>query len=299
MSADLEALDAAPPRPGAARGDHVRGGIGGLRTAILLAPMAVVLLVAFVYPLVGMLGGSFGDHGWTLEHYRRVFEKQIYLTVIFRTLRVSAMVALLCVLLGYPVAIYLSRIRGWLLAFATAVVLLPLWTNILVRTYAWTVILQRNGILNDLLQAVGLTDRPLTLLYTEPAMMAAMTQILLPFVILPIYASLHNIPQELYRAARNMGAGPGRIYLSVTLPLSAHGAASGATLVFVMALGFYVTPALIGGPRSMTIGPLIYQQVIELANWQFGAALAVVLLAVTLVVLAVVYRTVGLGRQAV
>lgn len=263
------------------------------RTLLLLAPIVILLAVAFIYPLVNLLFRSLGEDEWTIVYYIRVFDQAIYLTIIFRTLRVAAVAALFCVLLGFPVALYLVRLRGWMLAFAMALVLLPLWTNILVRTYAWTVILQRRGLLNWLVQTLGLSSEPLPLLYNEIAVMAAMTQVLLPFVILPLYASLRGIPPELYRAARSMGSEPVRTFLKITLPLSSSGVAAGATLVFIMALGFYVTPALIGGPRSMTIGPLIYQQIIELTNWPFGAALATVLLAVTMLLLAIARKFTG------
>lgn len=263
------------------------------RTLLLLAPIVILLAVAFIYPLVNLLFRSLGEDEWTIVYYIRVFDQAIYLTIIFRTLRVAAVAALFCVLLSFPVALYLVRLRGWMLAFAMALVLLPLWTNILVRTYAWTVILQRRGLLNWLVQTLGLSSEPLPLLYNEIAVMAAMTQVLLPFVILPLYASLRGIPPELYRAARSMGSGPVRTFLRITLPLSSSGVAAGATLVFIMALGFYVTPALIGGPRSMTIGPLIYQQIIELTNWPFGAALATVLLAVTMLLLAIARKFTG------
>lgn len=275
------------------RTSHVRGGMGIERTLLLLAPIVILLAVAFIYPLVNLLFRSLGEDEWTIVYYIRVFDQAIYLTIIFRTLRVAAVAALFCVLLGFPVALYLVRLRGWMLAFAMALVLLPLWTNILVRTYAWTVILQRRGLLNWLVQTLGLSSEPLPLLYNEIAVMAAMTQVLLPFVILPLYASLRGIPPELYRAARSMGSEPVRTFLKITLPLSSSGVAAGATLVFIMALGFYVTPALIGGPRSMTIGPLIYQQIIELTNWPFGAALATVLLAVTMLLLAIARKFTG------
>jgi mannopine transport system permease protein len=225
-----------------------------------------------------------------------VFAEPLYIAILLRTLRVSAMVAILSLLLGYPVAYYMTRCRGWAFALMTAAVLLPLWTNVLVRSYAWTILLQRKGIINSLLQELGLVDQPLRLLYTEPAMIVAMTQVLLPFVILPLYSTLRNIPGELARAARNLGADPRRTFLYVTLPLSLPGVMSGGVLVFVMSLGFYLTPALIGGPRALMIGPLIYQQATQLVNWPFAAALGVVLLTVTLALIGLLQRTLGLQR---
>jgi mannopine transport system permease protein len=183
-----------------------------------------------------------------------------------------------------------------MLAVVTAAVLLPLWTNVLVRSYAWTILLQRKGIINTVLQGLGIVEQPLPLLYTEAAMVVAMTQVLLPFVILPLYSTLRNVPSELSRAARNLGASSRRTFLHVTLPLSVPGLVSGGVLVFVMALGFYITPALIGGPRALLIGPLIYQQATQLVNWPFAAALGVVLLAITLALIGLLQRTFGLQR---
>jgi mannopine transport system permease protein len=245
---------------------------------------------------VQLLLESFGTGSPTLAHYHRVFAEPLYVAILLRTLRVAATVTALSLLLGYPVAYYMTRCRGWAFTLMTVSVLLPLWTNVLVRSYAWTILLQRNGIANTLLRGLGLIDQPLPLLYTEPAMVVAMTQVLLPFMVLPLYSTLRNVPHELPRAARNLGADPRRTFLHVTLPLSLPGVVSGGVLVFVMALGFYITPALIGGPRSLMIGPLIYQQATQLVNWPFAAALGVVLLAVTLALIGLLQRTLGLQR---
>lgn len=259
-------------------------------------PLGCLLGGAFFYPVAGLLLESFGAGAPNLANYQRVFAEPLYVAVLLRTLRVAALVAALSLLLGYPVAYYMTKCRGWTFALLTAGVLLPLWTNALVRSYAWTILLQRKGIVNTLLQELGLVDHPLPLLYTEPAMIVAMAHVLLPFVILPLYSALRNIPGELARAARNLGADPRRTFLHVTLPLSLPGIASGGMLVFVMALGLYITPALIGGPRALMIGPLIYEQATQLVNWPFAAALAVVLLAVTLALIGLLQRTFGLQR---
>ena len=156
----------------------------------------------------------------------------------------------------------------------TACVLMPLWTSVLVRSYAWIVLLQRNGIVNNALLDLGVDHQPLRMLYTEGAVIIAMTHVLLPFMILPIYSALRSIPPDLDAAALNLGAGTGAAFFAVTLPLSLPGVFAGSLMIFMLALGFYVTPALVGGPRTLMIATLIGQQATELLNWPFAGALS-------------------------
>jgi mannopine transport system permease protein len=179
-----------------------------------------------------------------------------------------------------------------------ACVLIPLWTSVLVRSYAWIVLLQRTGIVNNTLLSLGLIDQPLRLIYTEGAVIVAMTHVLLPYMILPIFSALRSIPPELDRAARNLGAGPWTSFITVTLPLSLPGVYAGAIMVFILSLGFYVTPALVGGPQNLTIATLIGQQTTDLLNWPFAGALAGLLLAVTLGLVAIFRRVLSFGRIA-
>jgi mannopine transport system permease protein len=168
---------------------------------------------------------------------------------------------------------------------------------VLVRSYAWIVLLQRNGIINNWLTEWGMIDRPLALLHTESAVLMAMSQVLLPFMILPIYSTLRNIPQDLTRAALNLGASRTRAFLSVTLPLSLPGVAAGCMMIFVLALGFYITPALVGGPRTLMIATLISQQASELLNWPFAAAISSILLVLSLGITIAFKRLLGVERM--
>jgi mannopine transport system permease protein len=177
-----------------------------------------------------------------------------------------------------------------------AAVLLPLWTSVLVRTYAWMVLMQRNGIVNQILTGLGITDAPVKLLYTEGALVLAMSHVLLPFMVLPIYSALRSIPEDYPRAALMLGASGWSTFREVIWPLSLPGVASGCLMVFLLALGFFVTPALIGGPQQMMIATLVSQQVRELLNWPFAGALVGVLLAFVLALTLAFNRAIRVER---
>jgi mannopine transport system permease protein len=265
-------------------------------TLLLLVPIVLLLGLVFYLPIVRFLGTSLLDPGPTLVHYERIATVELYPTILLRTLRTALIVTLLCLVLGYPVAYLMARLRGWRLVVVAALVAVPLWTSVLVRSFVWTVLLQRNGLINQALIALGLTDEPVRMLYTEPAVWMAMVHILLPFTILPIYATLRGISPDLPKAAQSLGAGPGRAFSSVILPLSLPGVAAGSILVFILSLGFFITPALVGGPTSMMISTLIGQQVTQTFNWPFAAALSSVLLIVTLLIVIVFYRFIRFDR---
>ena len=179
---------------------------------------------------------------------------------------------------------------------AAALVLLPLWTSVLVRSYAWTVILDNHGILNDLLIGTGIIGRPIRILYTATAVWIGMIHILLPLMILPIYASLKAIPPDLPQAASGLGASSARVLRHVVLPLSMPGVFAGLIIVFISALGFFVTPAILGGPTTLMISTLITQQATTLLNWPLASAIATVLLVITLAIVAVVSRWLSIDR---
>jgi mannopine transport system permease protein len=264
----------------------------------LVLPLVLLLGFAFVVPVAKLLAGSVFAPNLTAEHWLRIVQEPIFLRILLRTVQTAAMVTVLALLLGYPVAVVMSRQQGRGAMLIAACVLIPLWTSVLVRSYAWIVLLQRTGIVNSALLGWGLIDRPLRLIYTEGAVIVAMTHVLLPYMILPIFSSLRSIPPELDRAARNLGAGPLTSFRTVTLPLSLPGVYAGAIMVFILSLGFYVTPALVGGPQNLTIATLIGQQTTELLNWPFAGALAGLLLAVTLGLVAIFRRILNFGKIA-
>ena len=263
---------------------------------LLATPFLLMIALAFLLPLAMLLRESLFVPSFTAANYEKVFDEPVYLRVMFRTLRISVLVTVITLLLAYPLAALMARARGLLLGLLLLAVLLPLWTSVLVRTYAWLVLLQRNGLLNDLLLGLGLIKAPMQLLRTEGAVVLAMSHVLLPFMVLPLYAALRAIPDDYVRAARMLGAGSLSVFRHVVLPLSLSGISAGCLMVFLMAMGFFVTPALIGGPQQMMLATLVQQQVTELLNWPFAGALVGVLLAFVLALVLVFNRVVRLDR---
>jgi mannopine transport system permease protein len=287
-----------PPSAPSALGRLWLGGrqISVAASAVLLAPFFALLLVVFVYPLLSLLSTSFLEPHFTLANYERVFDNPVYLRVMLRTGWISLLTTALALVLGFPIAYMMTRVKGATAALLTACVLLPLWSSVLVRTAAWVVLLRRDGIVNNALQWLGLADKPLTLLYTEGAVVMAMAHVLLPFLILPIYSALKNIPDDYMRAAAMLGASRTRAFFEVLLPLSRAGIWSGCLMVFLSALGFFVTPALIGSPQELMIATLVSQQVREMLDWPFAAALIGVLMAVVATLTMVFSKAISFNR---
>ena len=202
--------------------------------------------------------------------------------MIFETFKIAAIVTLLTLALGYPVAYVMATSgRTWQLV-GIAFVLLPFWTSILVRTYAWMVMLGRNGVVNRALIGWGVIDSPLPLLNNLAGVLIGMVHVLLPYMILPVFNAVKNVDPNLVLAAVGLGAPRWRAFLRITLPLTMNGVAAGVTLVFTLSLGFFITPALLGGGRVVMVANLIEEQVRELLNWAFAGALSAILLALTL-----------------
>jgi putative spermidine/putrescine transport system permease protein len=210
--------------------------------------------------------------------------------ILIRTFVVAASVTLGCLLVGLPYAMLAAAVTGWTRQLLLAAVLLPLWTSLLVRTAAWFILLQDNGLINATLMAIGLTDSPVPLIFNRLGVVIAMVHVLLPFMVLPIFSVLLTIPKNLMPAAASLGANPVRAFLRVLLPLSLRGIVSGSLLVFMSAIGYYITPALIGGPRDQMISSVIAFYATGSANWGMAGALGLVLLAATLVLYAVYGR---------
>jgi putative spermidine/putrescine transport system permease protein len=223
-------------------------------------------------------------------------DSRVYRAVLLRTLWISLLATLLCLALGYPLAWLIatapSRAQPWLLG----AVLLPFWTSLIVRTAAWMVLLQKEGVVNAALLGAGLVAEPLPLLLNRFAVLVAMVHILLPFMVLPILAVVREIDPRLPRAAASLGAGRGRVFARVLLPLSLPGVGAGCLLVFVQALGFYVTPALLGGPNDQMLAWFIGFHATRLVDWGMAAALSVLLLAAVAAVIGLYGRLVGFDR---
>lgn len=261
---------------------------------LLAAPLLLFMLAFYALPVLAMLMRSFNDPSWTLAHFTALAHDTVFLKVFLNTLYTSLIVTAGALLLGYPVALALIRAPR-LAPLILMLVLLPFWTSVLVRSYAWMVLMGRHGLINEALLASGLIGQPWRLLNTPLATRIAMIHILLPYMVLPIANALRQIDPSLARAASGLGATPWAVFRQVTLPLSMPGVAAGVLLVFVLALGFYITPAMIGGTREITLSMLIAQQVEQL-NWAYAATLSVVLLATALVLIGIFYRLPGVGH---
>ena len=262
----------------------------------LIAPAVIFLLLVFVYPLLTLIPVSINFPKISLENYAKLFTVSLYSVVIFKTLWIGALVTIICLALGYPVAFTISNLRPKLVGIFLIPVILPFWTSLLVRTYAWMVILQRKGMVNEFLQKIGLTSKPITLLYNEFSVIVGMVHVLLPFMILPIYSNLQGRDRNLEFAANNVGANPIKTFFWITLPLSLPGISAGCLLVFVIAIGFFITPALLGGKKVLMISMLIEEQVIEYLNWGLASAVSFGLLVITLVIILVYYKIIGLEK---
>ena len=217
-------------------------------------------------------------------------DQSVNRVILMRTFWIAALVTFACACIGYPYAIIAASLSGWKRDLMLAAVLLPLWTSLLVRTAAWFILLQEKGLINDLLITLGIIDTPLALIFNRTGVIIAMTHVLLPFMVLPIYSVLITIPKNLMPAAASLGANPVRAFLRVLLPLSLRGVASGGLLVFISAIGYYITPALIGGPGDQMISSIIAFYATGSANWGMAGALGVVLLVATLVLYSVYAR---------
>ena len=248
----------------------------------MLAPPCLLLAIFFLWPMVMVIARSFTDPTLTSANYVEVFSRPAYLRVLWNTLLIATTVTVLCLVISYPVAAVISGFRGGLLHLCFALILIPFWTSTVIRTYAWMVIFQRRGVLNGLLQSMGVIGEPIEFMHNFIGVQIGMVHVLLPFMILPLVSTLRTIDPVYMRAAGVLGANPVRAFLHVYLPLSMPGISAGVMLVFITALGFFVTPALLGSERQMMIAMLIEQQVSVAVNWPLASALATVLLVVTL-----------------
>ena len=262
----------------------------------LLGPGMLWLVLFFLVPLLIMAAyslmprGTYGgvQPGFTLQHYRRFFDP-LYLAILQRTLVWSLVCTAVCLLLGYPVAYLVARAGRWRAALLFLVVL-PFWTSFLVRTFAMIFLLRDSGLVNTVLLRLGLIDAPLTLLYTPFAVLLGLVYGFLPFMILPIYASLEKLDPTLLEAAETLGATPLAGFRRITLPLSLPGVVAGCFLVFIPAMGSFLTSDLLGGAKQLMIGNLIQNQFAAARNWPFGSAASFVVTALVLAAVTVYLR---------
>ena len=250
---------------------------------LLVTPMLAWLVVFVVVPTAILFVYSFCErdelgrvvYSFTLDNYRRVLDPT-YLRVFTRSVGYAALATLLCVLIGYPVAWTIARVRESWRQKLLMLIMVPFWTSFLIRTYAWITILKQEGLLNGLIQALPLGFAPLDLLYTPTAVVIGLVYAYLPFMILPIYGSAEKVDAAVIEAAHDLGAGPWRVFSTVIIPLTLPGVAAGILLVFVPAIGMFAITDLMGGAKVPLIGNVIQNQFMQARDWPFGAALGIV-----------------------
>lgn len=270
--------------------------------AVLLGPVSLFLAVFFLGPLAIMIVTSFlapGLYGgvewsWYPHNYGRIlgfadpmFEDfdPIYIAIFLRSLKIAALTVVAALLVCYPAAFCISRLSDRWKNFCLFLITLPFFTSLIVRLFVWVLILRQTGLVNEVLLTSGVIARPLDLIYTDGAIILGMVYVFIPFMFMPVYASVEKLDWTLVRASLDLGAGPVRTFLRIILPLTAPGIAGGAVIVFIPALGNFVVPAILGGAKVMMLGNLIEQQFLAARNWPFGSALAMMVMSVMLVLL--------------
>ncbi len=263
----------------------LRTGRAGASDRILLIPTLVFLFGIYAYPILRFAILSFIGPPAGFHYYQQLLQSPHYLKVLGRTFAIALQVVVICLCLGYPVAYVLSSLSRRLRNIMTLAILVPFSVSALVRTYAWMVILGRGGIVNNALRALDLISSPLSLMFNRFGVLTGMVHLLLPIMILSLYTVMRGIDKNLIKAAKSMGATPSRAFLAVYLPLSMPGVSAGSLLVFILSLGFYLTPALLGGLGETTFIILIEKQVSEVLNWGMASSMAVILLVGTLIII--------------
>lgn len=258
----------------------------------LAIPALIVVVLIILIPVGWLFYLSFvgKDGGLSLEHYSKMVQYKSYARVFVTTFQVSVLTTLICILIGYPLSYFLALLPPRLVGIFMLAVLLPFWTSLLVRTYAWLVLLQKNGLLNDFAMQVGLWEAPVKLVHNMTGTLIGMAHIMLPFLVLPLYNAMKKIDRDLMFAAANLGASPVNAFWRVYFPLSLPGMVAGSLIVFVLCLGFYVTPAVLGGGRVIMVATQITAILENQFDWGAASALGVVLLIATLAFLYIAGR---------
>lgn len=269
-----------------------RGRGSNLARLIFLGPGLIMLTLLAVVPMLLMLSTMFFQRGrfggvvyeFTTANFSRLFQP-LYLNVIQDSLVVAGLVTVLALLIGYPTAYAIAQLPPKWKTIALLAIMLPFWTNFLIRMYAWTILLSGPGLVNEALTGIGLIDKPLELLYNRGTVVVGLLYGYLSLMILPIYSAVERLDPRLREASANLGASPVRTFFSVTLPLTLPSALIGAVLVFVPSFGNFVVPEILGGGKAIMVGNLIRDQFLKARDWPFGATIALVMVVVTVILL--------------
>jgi spermidine/putrescine transport system permease protein len=270
----------------------------------LISPANIYLLILVVLPLILVTILSFlsrGTYGqvvykFNLTNYTRLFN-ELYGKVMVFSLGIGVGTTLICLLVGYPLAYFLARAPVRQRSLLLFLILLPFWTNFIIRIFAWMIILRSGGLLDGLLQWLHITNAPLNLLYTPTAVLIGMVYEFLPFMVLPLYTSLEKIENSLLEAAADLGAPPWKAFIRVTLPLSVPGMIAGTILTFIPAMGMFVVPDILGGAKTILIGNVIRNQFLTARDWPFGAAASMILMVMTMALTLYYTRRAGFGEE--
>lgn len=264
---------------------------------LLLLPALIMVVVLLILPLCWLaLQSVQGEEGFSLANYARILQEGIYWDTFALTFKISFLVTLLAIVMGFPVAYAASRLHGFWANLILLCVILPFWTSVLVRSYAWLVLLQRRGVVNQTLLDLGIIERPLTLMHNTTGTVIGTLHVMLPFMVLPLYSVMKKIPQDLLQASDSLGARPFYTFRRVFLPLVAPGVMAGSILVFVICLGFFITPELLGGGRTILVSMLVQRNVELYHAWGAASAVGLVLLLVVLLIFWGINRFIPIER---
>lgn len=271
--------------------------------AILLGPSVFWLFVFFVAPILIVFVVSFGkrsllglvEYGFHIDNYVRVFSDPVYLRIFWRSLWLAIVNTVLCLLLAYPFAFYIARQSPKWQTILLFLVMVPFWTNFLVRTYALMFIIRDTGLINNILIGLGVIDEPITILFTQNAVMLGLLYGYLPFAVLPLYASIEQLDFDYVQAAQDLGANTVQVFVRVILPLTMPGVVAASIIVFIPSLGAFVTPDLMGGGNTFLIGNVLQQQFLTVRDWPFGSAMGFILMIMVLAATLIYFRA-GSGR---
>jgi putative spermidine/putrescine transport system permease protein len=268
--------------------------------SLFIMPAGLLLALVFVAPLIWFFVqalASIGTPAEIVSHAWAVTTSKAVVTALATTNWISLLVTLLVLLISYPLAYYLANTQGLRFTLVLFCIVMPYFTSIIVRTYSWMVLLGRNGIINQSLLYLGVIDQPLELLYTQTGVLIGMIYVLLPYMVLTLFATMKSIDPSLVRAARGLGASGFYTFTRIYFPLSVYGVVSGSLIVFILSIGFFITPALMGGPTDVMIAMLIERSVEILFDWSSAAIMSLLLLAATLVLYAIYYRVTDVRRM--
>lgn len=264
---------------------------------LLLTPALVMVVVLLIMPLCWLAFQSVQtEEGFSLANYIRIFQESIYWDTFALTFKISFLVTILSIVMGFPIAYAASRLQGFWVNLILICVILPFWTSVLVRAYAWLVLLQRRGLVNQTLMDLGIIDQPLTLMHNTTGTVIGTLHVMLPFMVLPLYSVMKKIPQDLMQASESLGAKPFYTFRRVFLPMAAPGVMAGSILVFVICLGFFITPELLGGGRTILVSMLVQRNVELYHAWGAASAVGLVLLFVVFLIFWGINRFIPIER---